>query len=1106
MGDKGLPTSSKPTRKRQGIFEDKGEKRQRFEAIAPERELSGVVANGAEGQSFSEFPAEGQAKLTDAGRKSDGNGTQTDDKHCTVFLLDIFSGTAGVAASFIQLGGDALGLDHMVDRKRMRGPISKTDLCKKETQDQVISWLEQNKVDAVMLAPPCGTSSRAREIPVFESGRKRAAPQPLRSKRWPNGIPSLRGVSALKVKLANKLYAFTRRVIDTCVRLGIPFICENPQRSWMWDTTFFQNLPGSCRFQCIHSCMYGGQRLKKTALLLNFEANNLKLTCNGKHQHLPWGKTISPHTGETVFSTTTEAEYPWALCKQLAQAFAEQMRMAGKSFELPSTTMDVKQRMGAGTQPRGKLGPLLLAEFKHKVVVRSSQVCVPRTITEDSPAPFQGIPLHSKLISSRTEMVKGVAGDEEMQFSEFGVYYTPEEFLRMAATLQHPLDSPQLVDESNLRAMLAIRDWTEAQLAEFRTKNLRHYTKLAVDLMEDEKELRAGMDPQVNEVLRGKRLKLFQQMCADAGVADGTLFDELTAGFRLTGPMQASGQFPRRIKPATITVQQLRESSVWSKKMIYSSCKRVSSDPEIARAVFQETQQQLSDGWVKGPFTMQQMDERFGGCWIPSKRFGVRQGGKVRAVDDFSEFLVNASVTSTEKLALYGIDEVINTARFFMGIDAITFDCDGFPVLARCDSTGAGPWKQLQGRALDLKAAYKQLARHPDDAWAAVLAVWNPDSDSVDFFESVALPFGSVSAVMCFNRMARALRIIMSKLFLLVNTNFFDDFCQLEIPKLCKSAWDTAELVMQLLGWRISTSDDKRLPFATKFTMLGAVVDLSEMCEGKVVVCNKPSRLEDIAGLVADIVSKQKVPVSLVETLRGRLLYAAGHTFGRCTQLAIQLISKAVKEGPLVVIDTRTKGVILAALELLQSAGPRLVNAWTGTRPVLVFTDGACEQDGMQVSHGAVLVDFHTDTYVYFGSEVPEEWVSKWRSSGRVQLICQAEIFPVVVAKQTWPGVLSHRAVLWFIDNNSAQAALVRSYSPVTDNYELLVRNAELDVCMQTMNWYSRVPSKSNISDDPSRLCFTELDRSGYTRCEPCYDFTKVRSQKGVAGVKVKVL
>ena len=48
----------------------------------------------------------------------------------TVFLLDIFSGTAGVTAAFIQLCGEALGLDHVMDKKRMRGPTSKVDLCK----------------------------------------------------------------------------------------------------------------------------------------------------------------------------------------------------------------------------------------------------------------------------------------------------------------------------------------------------------------------------------------------------------------------------------------------------------------------------------------------------------------------------------------------------------------------------------------------------------------------------------------------------------------------------------------------------------------------------------------------------------------------------------------------------------------------------------------------------------------------------------------------------------------------------------------------------------------------------------------------------------------
>ena len=47
---------------------------------------------------------------------------------------------------------------------------------------------------------------------------------------------------------------------------------------------------------------------------------------------------------------------------------------------------------------------------------------------------------------------------------------------------------------------------------------------------------------------------------------------------------------------------------------------------------------------------------------------GVRQGGKIRAVDDFSEFLINASVTSTEKLQLFGLDEVVNTARTLLDV------------------------------------------------------------------------------------------------------------------------------------------------------------------------------------------------------------------------------------------------------------------------------------------------------------------------------------------------------------------------------------------------------------------------------------------------------
>ena len=67
--------------------------------------------------------------------------------------------------------------------------------------------------------------------------------------------------------------------------------------------------------------------------------------------------------------------------------------------------------------------------------------------------------------------------------------------------------------------------------------------------------------------------------------------------------------------------------------------------------------------------------------------------------------------------------------------------------------------------------------------------------------------------------------------------------------------------------------------------MLGAVVDFSQMGLGKILVSDKPSGLEDITALVDQMVSMKKVPLSMVETLRGRLLYAAGHPLRKCTQV-----------------------------------------------------------------------------------------------------------------------------------------------------------------------------------------------------------------------------
>ncbi|CAL1128793.1 unnamed protein product [Cladocopium goreaui] len=768
-----------------------------------------------------------------------GSNATTHSKQ--LFLLDLFCGTAGVAAAFRAMGGEALGIDHIIDKRRVKGPVAKVDLSKQDGQATVLQWIEEDKVDAVMLAPPCGTASRAREIPLPKRHklRKGMQPVPLRSEAEPMGLSSLRGVAKIKVLAANKLYAFARKVMDLCERKGL--------------------------------------------------------------------------------------------------------------------------------QPRGARAPLLVGDFKFKIDIKSTDVTIPASIEDNVHAPFQGLPLHSKLISSRMVTEVGENGEKKVfSLSSYGVFHSPWEFLDKALTLEHPLDSPHTVDKSNLKAMVFIRDHTKAEVLKFRAQQLRRYTERAAQLSSEENKLKNSLDPDVRRVLEGKRLLLFKEMAADAKVGDENLFTELIEGFKLTGQMPESKQFPARLKPAMISVQQLKDSSVWAKKMIHASCRRVGADPEIARAVYEETLQQRADGWVKGPYTSSELDQKFDGCWIPSKRFGVRQGGKIRAVDDFSEFLVNASVTATEKLQLFGLDEVVNTARTFLGCDFLMMD-DELDNLWCSERVRffTGPWRKIFGRALDLKSAYKQLARHPTDSWAAILAVWNDDAGTVEFYESVALPFGSVCAVMAFNRMAKALRLILSELFMVINTNFFDDFCQLECEGLCDSAWETAEFVMKLLGWRISMSEDKRSPFAGEFNLLGAVVDLTRSTAGLVAVHNKPSRIADLQSLVQSICQSETVALSLLETLKGR-------------------------------------------------------------PPLIIFTDGACEEDGLCVTHGAAYYDPESHQALMFGDYVPTCWTDKWRTEGK-----------------------------------------------------------KLDVELQAMHWYTRVPSKSNLSDDPSRLQFSELEAKGFKRGKP---------------------
>ena len=122
------------------------------------------------------------------------------------------------------------------------------------------------------------------------------------------------------------------------------------------------------------------------------------------------------------------------------------------------------------------------------------------------------------------------------------------------------------------------------------------------------------------------------------------------------------------------------------------------------------------------PIDRQQLDEL--GLWIPSRRFAVEQGAKVRPIDDYSVSRINDTVTSTETIDPDDLQVIVASARLLadsLCIDpALRHDASPFRDVQRhSDHVGS----KLVGRMYDIASAYKHLAVRPSQAHLAVVAV-----------------------------------------------------------------------------------------------------------------------------------------------------------------------------------------------------------------------------------------------------------------------------------------------------------------------------------------------------------------------------------------------
>ena len=683
------------------------------------------------------------------------------------FFIEICAGTARVTSFLQHLGlKSSFGVDHKLGRNSGRVLIA--DLTSKEGQSLCRTWLSSPNLAGVFIAPPCGTCSRARGIPVtLPNGLKIDGPQPLRSDALPNGLANLSWLNRQRVSSANKLYHFVTSIAIECLDRGFIVCIENPRSSLYWKTSFFKPLIGRLVFTAHQACAYGSSRPKWTVLAHNtVHLRSLNQSCPGvssTHVHKPWG--VNAKTA--CFSTSEETAYPPLLAYNIAYRLALELMDKGwkpSALELVSPDQVSYQFLQAvlGTQPKASRIPPLVSEFDHVMCITVPCDETPPVLPgEKLQVAWRDVPPHACLLKkpplrSNWE-VNTSCSDPNMVNLFFGVFRSPERFVKAAISAGHPVQKDVVLPHPLEDAVAFASQHSPFDIAKLRHETLSYWLGRAKHLSAEENKFHKSLPDGLREILSSKRLLLWKEMLQHYGYPDMSVFDEVTEGVSLVGDAPFVPMFDSSFKPAKMTVPELKASAPSARKSLFASV-RSSGDADIDREVFQKTQDELECGWLTGPYNF---------CDLPSdavvnRRFGIKQSSgdsfKVRLIDDFSASGVNSTVQ-------------VETSPKLHTLDVVGSLC--LSLLRTC------PSDSFVGKTVDLSAAYRQLGISPSSHWVSFIAVFDPVTRSPKIYAMRALPFGASKSVYSFLRVAHSMWWLGVKALKLLWSSFFDDFITL---------------------------------------------------------------------------------------------------------------------------------------------------------------------------------------------------------------------------------------------------------------------------------------------------------------------------------------
>ena len=263
----------------------------------------------------------------------------------------------------------------------------------------------------------------------------------------------------------------------------------------------------------------------------------------------------------------------------------------------------------------------------------------------------------------------------------------------------------------------------------------------------------------------------------------------------------------------------------------------------------------------------------------------------------------------------------------------------------------------------------------------------------------------------------------------------------------------------------------KAVDFDIMCKALGVNIDVSSMRQGTVLIDNTEARKKELVEFIEKVVSTKKLSSVDALKLRGRMQFTAGQLFGRVAKTCLARVTNhAYRSSTSEASDALISSLVLFKKFLLAQK-PRAVTA-AMLQTWLVFTDASFEQETEDIDKagfGGVLVSPQGKYVKFFSFELRGEDLAHLNPFGKKTAIFQCEFFAVLIALELWGELLSSRQVVFYVDNDGVRDVLISCNTSNPVGSVLLTKVLEKESACAISSWFTRVPSKSNVADDPSR-------------------------------------